>query len=111
MRCHTCPQQQESIGNALAAAACWQGRGLMQGTHLHAFWLHLLHHHTNIDLGGVLHVLLRLNVNLFNQTTGIDVVDGILPVINVVVFPFLRATEQTAQTVSRSTSCVSQLGE
>jgi hypothetical protein len=59
--------------------------------YLHALGLHLLHDHSDVDLAGVAHVLLRLNVDLLNQPARIDVVDGILPVINVVVLALLRS--------------------
>jgi hypothetical protein len=59
-------------------------------SHLHAFWLHLLHHQPDVDLAWVLHVLLRLYVDLLDKTRCIDVVDSVLTVINVVVLALLQ---------------------
>jgi hypothetical protein len=57
--------------------------------HLHVLGVRLLHHHLDVDLGGVGHVLLRLNVDLVDEAAGVDVVDGVLAIVNVVVLPLL----------------------
>ena len=70
--------------------------------HLHAFRLHLLHHHLDVNFARVCHVLLRLNVNLLNEPTCVDIVDGILTVINVVVLALLRSAVQQAAAAASS---------
>eukprot|EP00983_Pelagomonas_calceolata_P084694 1156406-Pelagomonas_calceolata.AAC.3 len=62
--------------------------------HLHAARLRLLHFDAHVDFGGVHEVLLRLDVDVVQQAARVDVVHGVVAVINVVVLPFLRAQEK-----------------
>jgi len=46
--------------------------------HLHALGLHLLHHHLDVDLGGISHVLLGLDVDLLDETWGLGLGLGVM---------------------------------
>ena len=58
-------------------------------THLHATWLCFFHFDAHVDLRGIHEVLLRLDVDVIQQTTRIHVVHGIVAIVDVVVLSFL----------------------
>ena len=58
--------------------------------YLHAARLDLVHLDLDVDLAGVRHVLLRLDVDVLKQAARVDVVHRIIAVVNVVVLPLLQ---------------------
>lgn len=59
-------------------------------THLHGLWLYLLHTERDDDLLGVGRVLPRLDVHILQQAARIDVVDGVITVLHLVVVSALQ---------------------